>query len=356
MRIPRPRSAIHSPWPLLVGLVLGVALAAPVSAQDGDDVDALMASLLQPEDLPAGFTTLGPEEDSQFDIDSAAFTRAGGRRVVSQAWSSETSGVVFDFRMELPSPEAAAAYLDEAEATLSEADETGLSLATDEPAIGEDPRHYTGVTRVGDAAITFDNHVFHVGPVAAKVFVASVDLPEGEARRLAETAAARMAVFATPEVEPGAFEAQTPVPSPGSPSPSPALSSALAALVPESLVGSCRAFDSGTSGEIEALSCSSGDDLIVYSELIDATALAEAFETVTAEMPGDGLAPSCASGPFVGPYVAGDARGDVACWESPGGGLVLFWTDDAHLVLGGILLETDDHADLDAAWRSARLP
>ena len=62
-----------------------------------------MASLLQVEDLPAGFDTLGPEEGSQLDIDSGAFSRFGGRRVVSQAWSSETSGVVFDFRMELPS-------------------------------------------------------------------------------------------------------------------------------------------------------------------------------------------------------------------------------------------------------------
>jgi hypothetical protein len=356
MRLPRHRSALHGPWPLLVGLVLGVALVAPVSAQDASDLDALMASLLQPEDLPAGFTTLGPEEGSQFDIDSAAFTRAGGRRVVSQTWSSETSGVVFDFRMELPSPEAAAAYLDEAEATLSEAEETGLSLETDEAAIGEDARHYAGVTRVGDAAITFDNHLFHVGPVAAKVFVASVDLPDGEARRLAETAATRMQVFATPEVEPGAFEAQTPVPSAGSPSPSPALSGTLAALVPESLVESCKAFDSGTRGEIEALSCSSGDDLIVYSALIDAAALAEAFEIVTADMPEDGDAASCAAGPHVGPFVAGEARGVVACWEPPGGGLVLFWTDDSRLVLGGILFETDDHADLVAAWRAALLP
>ena len=97
---------------------------------------------------------------------------------MSQAWSSRTSGVVFDFRMELPSPAAAAAYLDEAEPTLSEADETGLALETDDPAIGEDGRHYTGVTRVGDQAITFDNHLFHIGPVAAKVFASGLPLVE----------------------------------------------------------------------------------------------------------------------------------------------------------------------------------
>jgi hypothetical protein len=34
---------------------------------------------------------------------------------------------------------------------------------------------------------------------------------------------------------------------------------------------------------------------------------------------------------------------------------VLFWTDEAHLALGAILVGTDDHAELVAAWRAALL-
>jgi hypothetical protein len=345
---------------LIAALTLGAG--APVVAQGTGEGDPLMASLLQVEDLPAGFETLGPEEGSTFDIDSAAFTRLGGRRFVSQAWSSETSGVVFDFRMELPSPEAAAAYLDEAELTLSEADETGLVLETDDAPIGEHARHYEGVTRIdAERAITFDNYLFHVGPVAAKVFVASVDLPEDEARRLAELAAGRMAVFASPEVEPGVFEAASPGPSlsPGPPPPAatPAATGRLAALVSPTVAETCIPFASDVEGELAALSCTLEDDLVVYSALADAAALSAAFELVTEVMDRPDGAGSCADGPYTGTYAQGGAtRGQVACWEPPGGGLVLFWTDESNLVLGAIHMGSDDHAELDAAWHALQLP
>ena len=257
--------------------------------------------------------------------------------------------------MELPTPEAAARYLDEAEATLSEADVTGLSLESDEPPIGDDARHYTGVTRVGDAAITFDNYLFHVGPVAAKVFVASVEMPEGEARRLAQVAAERMAGFATTELGSGTAAVETPDGTIGTPSPSGEATGRLAALVPEAVAASCQPFESGTAGEVDALSCQLDDDLVVYSELSDASALTDAFETVTAEMPSDDLAGSCAEGPFTGLYTEGTRSGRVACWDPPGDGLVLFWTDDATLVLGGILAEAEEFEGLDAAWQAARL-
>jgi hypothetical protein len=339
----------------LMAVALGVVIAGPAWAQDPTDGDALMASLLQAEDLPADFSTLGPEDGSGFDIDSGAFSAAGGRRVVSQAWASETSGVVFDFRMELPSPEAAARYLEEAESTLSEADVTGLSLETGDPPIGEDPRHYTGVTRVGDAAISFDNYLFHVGPVAAKVYVASVELPDGEARRLAGIAADRMAGFATDEPAPGPADASPPLVITVSASASLAPSADLAELVPTSVVASCRPFHSDTAGEVAALSCANDDDLIVYSQVSDAAALDDAFDDVTGGMPRQDHTASCALGPFIGPYSDGTTRGRVACWDAPGDGLVLFWTEDAHRVLGALLADTDDPADLDAAWKAARL-
>jgi hypothetical protein len=341
MRIAHARPIIRRPAASLVALALAVLVVSPIHGQDPVERDPLMASLLQPEDLPAGFTTIGPEEGSQFDIDSGAFSEAGGVRVVSQAWSSETSGVVFDFRMELPSAEAAARYLEEAEPTLSEADVTGLSLETEQPPVGQDARHYTGVTRVGDAAITFDNYLFHVGPVAAKVFVAAVDLPDGEARRLAEMAAARMAPFA-------ALDQPTPQATPDP-------TERLLALVPDAIAGSCEPFSSGTSGQLAALTCGE-DDLLVYSSFAAAGPMADAFEELTSAIPPDGRAASCAEGAHLGPYpTAGTPTGRVACWDPPGDGLVLFWTDDEHLVIGGILADTADYEKLDAAWQAASL-
>jgi hypothetical protein len=354
MTASRRLAALLGPLLIVAAFALAAAGSAPARAQAPEEADTLMASLLQAEDLPAGFSTVGPEEGSLFDIDSGAFSRAGGRRVVSQAWSSEASGVVFDFRMELPTVEAASAYLDEAEPTLSEADVTGLSLETDDPAIGEDARHYAGVSRVGGAAITFDNFLFRIGPVAAKVFVASVDLPEGEARRLAEVAAERMAPLASPGLAPGTLAETTP-PVASSSSTVPSLSGRLATFVPPTLVTSCRSFESGTVGEVDALSCTADDDLVVYSELEDAAALEEAFDAATAEMPTDDLAASCQDGPYRGPYVDGLVIGRVACWDPPGDGLVLFWTDEDRLVLGAVLADTRDHAELDAAWRAALL-
>jgi hypothetical protein len=346
---------------LAASALVALLAATPAAAQGTDEGDALMGSLLQVEDLPAGFVTLGPEEGSAFDIDSGAFSRYGGRRVVSQAWSSETSGVVFDFRMELPSPAAAASYLDEAASTLSEADVTGLALEDDDEPIGEDARHYHGVTRIdAERSITFDNHLFRIGPVAAKVFVASVDLPDGTARLIAERAAERMAGFASPDVAPEAFEGAPPGTSAsGSPSPaaSPVAAGRLAALVPVDLAESCGPFSSGIGGETAALTCRHDGDLVVYAALEDADALATAFEDVVAVMPAETGSASCAEGPFRGPYPdAAAPRGEVACWDPPGDGLVLFWTDEANLVMGAVQAGSADHEDLDAAWQAALLP
>ena len=171
-----------------------------------------------------------------------------------------------------------------------------------------------------------------------------------------------MAAFASPEIGPGAFAAASPAPSGAIPvalagSLRGAAASRLAALVPASIVRTCRPFESGRSARWRRSAARFDGDLVVYTALADGVTLDEAFATVTAAMPQDDRAASCAEGPFDGPYPPGGApRGQVACWEPPGGGLVLFWTDDANLVLGGILAESDDHAELDAAWQAAQPP
>jgi hypothetical protein len=351
---------------LVSGLLVG--LGAPSLAQD--DPDALTGTLLQAEDMPDGFTSQGPEEGTDFDIDSGAFTQFGGERIVSQVWTSDTSGVIFDFRMEFPAAQDAIDYLAAAEATLSEADASGLAPVMFEDPVGEDGRHYFGVTEIdADRSITFDNYLFHVGPVAAKVFVGSVDLPQGEALRLAQKAVERMTAYgvddgpsdpgADPAEDPGADTAEDPAADPvEDPAADPSdPTAALRALVPAAVSDACVPFNSGTAGELAALSCGTADGLIVYARMSDVAALREAFRVISAGMPRTGQTDSCAVGQYLGTYPGrGEAPlGMVACWQPPENDLVLFWTDDANLVLGGILAETTDQAALDALWGSVRI-
>ena len=87
-------------------------------------MDPLLSGLLTETDLPGLSSPLGAQEGSDFDIDDAAFEANDGIRVVSRTWQSlADSGLaaVFDFRMQLPTEAAAAAYLAAAEPVLSEA-------------------------------------------------------------------------------------------------------------------------------------------------------------------------------------------------------------------------------------------
>jgi hypothetical protein len=74
-------------------------------------------------------------------------------------------------------------------------------------------------------------------------------------------------------------------------------------------------------------------------------------------MPEATQAESCADGQFVGTYSSDGVAplGLVACWLPPDADLVLFWTDDANLVLGGFLSATTEFAELEAAWRATLL-
>ena len=176
-----------------------------------------MASLLQATDLPSTLVSHGlATDDAGLDIDLAAFYANDGVSLATQLWQAADAlpvAAVFDFRMQFPTPEAAAAYLDAAEPTLSEQQTAGLQPVPGAPAIGEDSRTYSVVTLQGEQPITFYDFLFHVGPVAAKVFVAGYDTTAEQATAIATAAAQRMTQVGPPP--PG-----TPAPPP-SPTPTP---------------------------------------------------------------------------------------------------------------------------------------
>lgn len=351
MRVLRRRPASFGT--AVVCLVLSLlALGAPLArAQDGSPAaEPLAASLLMTEDLP-GFT--GRDLDpSELDIDRRAFDAQRGIDARIRAWVSQEQGVVFDHRMLFPTREAALAYLTAAEPTLSEADDAGLASVTDDP-LTNGTRHWAGETRIGAEPVAMDVWLIPVGPVVAKVAV-TVFGPGLEMRRtIAERALARLeAVY-------GPADAALASPD-GSPPGSPGASTVsdiehLQGLVQAVLrTGARGCEDAGPSlpGEVVAMSCDTGDVVVVYRRFADAPARDAAFATLVELVPEpDGSATSCAEGAYQGSVSEGDRTWAVACWESSSG-LVLLWTEPDQPTLGAIL--APPFSDLMGLWRDAR--
>jgi hypothetical protein len=169
-------------------LLLWVPLAHAQSPSAGPDL--LAASLLADDDLP-GFAGRDIEDPTDLDVDRLAFDEHGGVDARIRAWVSQEQGVVFDYRMLLPTADDARAYLAAAEPTLSEADDAGLVLDAADP-LTPGTRHWAGETRIGDEPVAMDVWLIPVGPVVAKVAV-TVFGPGLDLRRaIAERALARL--------------------------------------------------------------------------------------------------------------------------------------------------------------------
>ncbi|MEZ4597491.1 MAG: hypothetical protein R3C32_12130 [Chloroflexota bacterium] len=290
-------------------------LATGATAQSPGRPTDLVGSLLTTEDLPPGLVSQGIDEPPRFDIDDASFQALGGLRAVGQVWqrAGGTPLIVFDHRMAFPDADAAAAYLDAAEPILSEAAASGLTPVVSDDPVGEHGRHYAGETVAGDTTVQLHNFLFHVGPVAAKVFVGGVDLPAGLPAEVAAAAASRM-------------ETAAGGPSPAAPAPSDAASPApseasgpigdVLAHVPASVRATCDEADRSGS-EVAVVACTPPDGPAVLYALYDnGIAVDGDFTSITATLPTP-RATTCAEGPFLGTYaVGGEVVGQLACWTA----------------------------------------
>ncbi len=331
---------------LLLVVVSGARAQAPSAAPARE---TLVATLLDADDLP-GFTGRDLGNPRDLDIDRLAFDEQRGIEHVARAWVSPERGVIFDQRMLFPTPEAALAYLTVAEPTLSEADDAGLALVTDDP-LTRASRHWAGETTIGEERVAMDVWLIPVGPVVAKVAATVFGPALADRRDIAERALGRLEAAYGPA-------AVSPTGSPGAPSASPAsdieLVQALARAVLRTGARGCDGDDPGPSlpGEVVAMSCTTGEVVVVYRQFTGAATRDAAYALLLHEVPEpDGTATSCADGAWRGSVTEDDRTWAMACWESSSG-LVLLWTEPAQAVLGAIL--APPFADLMGLWEAAR--
>lgn len=172
----------------------GPGANVPTSATSAGLLDptseaAATASMLQPADVSTAAETsgIGPDED----VDLPGWTENGGLRALSQTLSDDAI-TVFDFRWQFPDAVSAAAFLDAAEADLSEVS-IGSVLATAPVSPVADTRYYTFSSNLFTAVVGF-NYLMRHENIVAKVYVSG---PEGEvtdqdAARIAQIAGERM--------------------------------------------------------------------------------------------------------------------------------------------------------------------
>ncbi len=340
------------------------AMASPSSTASPPGVDALTAGLLQASDLPAGLSPAGDVlERSDYDIDDAAFMANDGTRIVSRTWAEDTdagTSIVFDFRMQFPTPEAASAYLAAAMPTLSEADTTGLrpQPSPAAPAIGEETQVF-GLDTQGDTGlpVSIRAYVFRVGPVVAKVVAGGPAISAGQAEAIARAAAARMVAAGAPA--PGSPRPR-PTPAP-SDSPAPSLPSGdltprLLAHIPDTIAPTCAPDDQRLwEGELVTLVCSptDADVTVTYSGFDTADHMGAAYQSSLDTIDVSGMAASCDLGTFTGSYqLDGETVGQITCWQE-GNGQAIMWSDDRLSMLAVAVSPSLDPAGLYLWWEGA---
>jgi hypothetical protein len=341
--------------------VIASLVGAPSSAwaQSEAPSDPLVASLLTADDLPTGVGPQGIDEPPRFDIDDASFGASGGERAIGQVWTQmETRPfIVFDFRMQLPDAQAAAAYLDAAEPILSEAEASGLAPVMFVEPIGEDGRYYFGVQEVEGSEIQLHNFLFHVGPIAAKVFIAGSDIEEGLPALIAQAAVDRISgsldgVAAPPmaSASPAASQGASASPGPGSSlgasaspgagaSPGAAASAGpvadLLAHIPEAIRATCEPHDPTGTPSAEAACLVDGIEAS-YALYSNAIAIDGDFRAITAELPAERTS-TCGDGVYLGVFRVGGTEdgeivGQLACWTDHSGATIAA-SDKRSLVL-----------------------
>lgn len=350
-RSPSPYARSPLAWWVRVLSVLVLVATGSLPAWSASPPPArerLLQSLLAAEDLP-GFTGRALDDPSDLDIDRVAFDAQRGMEHMARAWVSQELGVVFDHRMLFPTSQAAREYLTAAEPTLSEADDAGLRLVADDP-LTSATRHWAGETRIGAEPVATDVWLIPVGPVVAKVAATVFGPALTDRRAIAQRALARL------EAAYGPADAPSPSGSPGTAATSPASDIELVQALVQAVLrtGARGCEDPGLSlpGEVVAMSCTTGDVVVVYRQFTDAAARDAAYAMLLDEVPEpDGTATSCADGAWRGSVTEDDRAWAMACWESASG-LVLLWTEPSQAVLGAIL--APPFADLMGLWRAAR--
>ncbi len=295
-----------------------------------------MAGLLQAADLPAEMGPTGDvQEGTDYDIDDAAFMANDGVRIVSRTWGMNPAAgpsIVFDFRMQFPTPEAAAAYLVAAMPTLSEATTTGLTPLTGVPAMGDETYGFGRDTQGTDSPVSIRAYLFRVGSVVAKVVAGGVGISGDQAQSIAQAAAQRVAAAGQPA--PGSPRPRpTPSPTASQPAPLPSgdLTSLLLAHIPPAIASTCTPDTQRLwEGEVVTLDCrpADADVTVTYSGFDTPDHMEAAYQSSLDTIDLSNVDASCDMGTWSGTYqVEGQDEGQATCWPQQNGHAIM-WSDD----------------------------
>jgi hypothetical protein len=159
------------------------------SAVDPTSEAAVFASMLQPPDVSPGAESsgIGPDDD----VDLPGWTENGGIRALSQTLFDDAM-TVFDFRWQFPDAASASAFLDAAEADLSEVSDGSQAAAAPVTPVA-DTRYYTFSSNLFTPVVGF-NYLMRHENIVAKVYVSGPegDVTEQDAARIAQAAGDRM--------------------------------------------------------------------------------------------------------------------------------------------------------------------
>jgi hypothetical protein len=302
--------------------------SASDQALDPTSRDALIATLLEPRDVPEGLEAGELEEGDA--VDDPAFAGNDGIRVIRLIWRGSTDDpvqAIYDYRYQFPDADAAGAFYAGAEDFLAETN-VGMDLQQRYEAdeLGEEAVLYTGEVE-GIDGFNY-NYLTRVGNVVAKTWltVPSTQDPDVPGS-VASAAAARLRSvlgIEAPAVEfPNEAEAQ------------------VLKWIPAGIKPSCHSAEPIYSEEIETVRCDGATEHppIDYSLFASKEAMDEAFDgDVEREEEAPTADGECAQGNYLASYtIEGEPAGRIVCtfYDAPDGKQykVIEWTNENNNIL-----------------------
>ena len=164
-------------------------LSASAGSVDPTSEAVVLASMLQPADVSASADTSGISPDD--DVDLPGWAENGGIRSLGQTVSDDAI-TVFDFRWQFPDAASATAFLDAAEADLSEVSFGSVPATAPVNPLG-DTRYYTFRSELFGVVLGY-NYLMRHENLVAKVYVSGAegDVTEEDAARIAQIAGERI--------------------------------------------------------------------------------------------------------------------------------------------------------------------
>jgi hypothetical protein len=314
---------------------------------------ALVASLLQPPDVPSDLVPEGIEVHPASEL--PGWVEHAGLRMVSRNWGGRGPiSSLFDFRFQFPTAQAAQGFLEQAYTSLSE-EGAGLQLVEGEP-LGDDSYRYEGTISFGGIQTNNYNYLVRVQNIVAKVFLGGgAELDGLTADAIAKRIPDRLRTALKGGIAPSPTVTGT-FPS--------AAEAAVLRHVPENLRGGCESVEEIYPTEIESVRCEPFNGPVIdYTGFGNALDMSQAYQgDVDSADPPPSDKGQCALGNYEFTYtVNGEPAGRILCttYVSARTGetfRVIEWTNDELDVLAYASSPTMTWGQMVEFWRGSAGP